>query len=275
MNSSPNIEPSNTSEPVQDTSVPVGVTPTKTKTGDSSSTLEVYTVVPKEPAHEAVLITEENLIEVVAWSGGQINFDIDRNQNEVLFPFADGSMGVARIGQWLVKLDEDSHVYFWIFDTAEDFRDTYRILQQDGNLVEHARRELELLGEEPRVIEWYLNVVREYASFGHSGGSAAATLPILYKLLSYDNLTEITNHPSEWIHHTEEKWGEPGGVWQNIRNGEAFSDDGGKTFTLLSERGPDNEDGPKHVSATRKPEGYDNFMHSLRHSYEITKDGFA
>lgn len=100
-------------------------------------------------------------------------------------------------------------------------------------LYDHARTELELLGEEPEVIDWFIRVIDEFASFGHSGGSASICIPILNKLLRFENLTPLTDDPKEWIDVAEYsgfKW------WQNARNGEAFSKDGGKTYTLLSER---------------------------------------
>ena len=119
-------------------------------------------------------------------------------------------------------------------------------LEEESNFVTHARRELELVGEDPAIIEWYLNVIRAYAAFGHSGGSHGATLSTLYELLQFKNLKPLTDDPDEWFHHTAEKWGEPGGIWQNIRNGEAFSFDGGKTYYLNSEGGRNH--GPQHTS---------------------------
>lgn len=126
----------------------------------------------------------------------------------------------------------------------------------ESNLMIHARRELELLGEEPEIVEGYLKMIQIFADMGHSGSSASIFIPTLNRLLWFKNLTPLTDDPDEWVHHTEEVWGEPGGVWQNVRNGEAFSDDGGKTYTLLSEEAPTSEsDKPKHTSAHRLPDG--------------------
>ena len=126
----------------------------------------------------------------------------------------------------------------------------------ESNLMIHARRELELLGEEPEIVEGYLKMIQIFADMGHSGGSASVFVPTLTRLLWFKNLTPLTDDPDEWVHHTTEVWGEPGGVWQNVRNGEAFSDDGGKTYTLLSEEAPTSEsDKPKHTSAHRLPDG--------------------
>jgi hypothetical protein len=123
--------------------------------------------------------------------------------------------------------------------------------REESNLVAHARRELEAIGEDPEVIDWYVRVIKEYASFGHSGGSHFAVLPVLIKLLSQENLGPLTDDPEEWYHHDADTWGADGGVWQNKRNGEAFSNDGGKTYYLLSEGGNDKNREPLHTSVTK------------------------
>ena len=119
----------------------------------------------------------------------------------------------------------------------------------ESNLMIHVRRELELLGEEPEFVEGYLKMIQVFVDMGHSGGSASIFIPTLTRLLWFKNLTPLTDDPDEWVHHTAEVWGEPGGVWQNVRNGEAFSDDGGKTYTLLSEEAPVKDGNkPIHIS---------------------------
>ena len=104
-----------------------------------------------------------------------------------------------------------------------------------SNLVDHARRELELIGEEPETVAGYLNVIQAFADMGHSGGSASVAIPVIHELLQFKNLRPLTNDPVEWFHHGEADAGRPD-LWQNVRNSEAFSNDGGKTFYLLSER---------------------------------------
>lgn len=105
-----------------------------------------------------------------------------------------------------------------------------------SNLVEHARRELKALGEDSQTTEGLLKVVQAFADMGHSGGSASVAIPMIEKLLRFENLTPLTDDPEEWFFHGSDVWGEEPGVWQNTRNGEAFSKDGGKTYYLLSER---------------------------------------
>lgn len=111
---------------------------------------------------------------------------------------------------------------------------------EDSNLVKHAKRELELLGEEEWVVNGYLRMIKIFAQMGHSGGSASVFIPTLNRLLSFENLKPLTDDPDEWMQVTEDD----GGCWQSRRNAEAFSDDGGKSYYLLSEGGrngnPDN-----------------------------------
>lgn len=97
-----------------------------------------------------------------------------------------------------------------------------------SNLVDHATRELEILGEDPWVIDGLINVVRAWADMGHSGGSHAFTLPVLVKLLNFEALTDLTDSPSEWLLVAED-------MWQSRRNPAAFSNNGGKTYWLTTD----------------------------------------
>jgi len=105
----------------------------------------------------------------------------------------------------------------------------------ESNLVEHAKRELALLGEEPEVVDSYLKIVQVFADMGHSGYSAAHATQVVGALLQYHNLTPLTDDPDEWIHHGEDVWGDQGGIWQSNRNPGAFSSDGGKTYYFVDE----------------------------------------
>lgn len=111
-----------------------------------------------------------------------------------------------------------------------------------SNLLEHAKRELELIGEDPEFIAGYLRVVKAFADMGHSGGSASVAIPTLNELLSFKNLSPLTDDPNEWEDRSAVSGGEP--IWQNKRNPEAFSTDGGKTYYLLSERETAEEEVP-------------------------------
>jgi len=114
-----------------------------------------------------------------------------------------------------------------------------------SNLVEHARRELELIGEEPETVAGYLNVIEAFANMGHSGGSASVAIPVINELLQFKNLKPLTNNPDEWMNVSEQSGYE---MWQNRRNSEAFSDDGGKTYWLLSEGGHSGNRKPIHTA---------------------------
>lgn len=104
----------------------------------------------------------------------------------------------------------------------------------DSPLVRHARRELELAGEEPETVDWYCRVVREFASYGHSGGSASVAVPVLHELLQYHPLSRLTSDPAEWIDQGSVS-GYP--LWQNRRDSRCFSEDGGKTWAQLGAGG--------------------------------------
>ncbi len=116
-----------------------------------------------------------------------------------------------------------------------------------SNLVDHARRELAAIKEDPEFAESMIKAVEAFDSFGHSGASADIAIEMLAGLLRFKNLSPLTDDPEEWVHHGEDVWGEPGGIWQNRRNGEAFSKDGGKTYYLLSERENPGGDSPMEV----------------------------
>lgn len=105
-----------------------------------------------------------------------------------------------------------------------------------SNLVDHARRELTILGEEPEYIEQVCKIVQAFADMGHSGFSAAHCTGQLHLLLQYKNLKPLTNNPIEWM-LVQEDIGPAHEIrmWQNTRNSEAFSNDGGKTYWLLSD----------------------------------------
>lgn len=100
--------------------------------------------------------------------------------------------------------------------------------ESESNLMVHARRELQILGEDPEVVEGYLKMIQIFADMGHSGGSASVFIPTLAALLRFENLKPLTNDPMEWSEVGEE-------MWQNVRNGAAFSNDGGETYWLVSD----------------------------------------
>lgn len=101
-------------------------------------------------------------------------------------------------------------------------------------LTEHARRELDIVGEDEDVKAGLLKVVEAFADMGHSGASAHFCANAIDRLLRYQPLAPLTNSVDEWQHIAEEIGGPD--LWQSRRNPEAFSHDAGHTYYLLSER---------------------------------------
>lgn len=98
-----------------------------------------------------------------------------------------------------------------------------------SNFVEHAKRELSLLGNDDEFNNSIIKSIEAFASYGHSGGSASVAIPLLNDLLQFKNISPLTDNKNEW--------NEVGrNTWQSRRNPEAFSEDSGKTYYLLSER---------------------------------------
>lgn len=116
-----------------------------------------------------------------------------------------------------------------------------------SNLVEHAKYELSLISNDQAFNDSIIKAVESFASYGHSGGSAGVAIQMLHELLQSKNLTPLTDNPKEWVDQSEAS-GVP--MWQSTRCAEAFSDNGGRSYYLLSERdvvGPD-EPMPIHFS---------------------------
>jgi hypothetical protein len=117
-----------------------------------------------------------------------------------------------------------------------------------SNLVDHARRELTLRGEDPWIIDGLCKVVAAFAEMGHSGSSAAISADYLNELLRFRPLMPLTDDPAEWYDHGPQ--GADGtSLWQNTRDSRAMSRDGGKTYTLVDEEPVTSDSGkPVHTS---------------------------
>lgn len=133
-------------------------------------------------------------------------------------------------------------------DTIEELRaefpgwtaDQYKAAAE-SNLVIHAMRELKTLGfPYPPTAANQINIdalmatnllelIIRFSQQGHSGTSASYLMNRLDRLMGMRNITPLTGDPDEWVEVSE-------GWWQNLRNGEAFSWDGGKNYYLLSEQ---------------------------------------
>ena len=96
--------------------------------------------------------------------------------------------------------------------------------------VEHAKAELERLGqtaEDPEFAASIVAAVEAFFTYGHSGGSAEIGIEMLHDLLRGKALTPLTNDPEEWIDQAGSS-GFP--LWQNRRQSDAFSTNGGATW---------------------------------------------
>lgn len=105
-----------------------------------------------------------------------------------------------------------------------------------SNLVDHARRELAAINEDPEHAAGILKVIQAFADMRCSGGQAHVAIEQISELLEFHNLSPLTDNPDEWYFHGPDM-APPNGLWQNKRRGEAFSHDGGKTYYLISEGG--------------------------------------
>lgn len=117
---------------------------------------------------------------------------------------------------------------------------------EPSRFVQHARREMSLAGmldakegenELDRAYQDFVNesvleLLKTFSNQNHSGFSAVLVLQLFDKLVRWRTLTPLTDLPEEWAPIEPS---EPGGTLQNTRNSEAFSEDGGKTYYLLSE----------------------------------------
>ena len=89
------------------------------------------------------------------------------------------------------------------------------------NLIEHAKRELDLAGYDLTKDDYMNNcaknvmeLIKVFSKENHSGLSAQITLSLFNKLVNYKNLTPLTNNPEEWIKLGDTEQEE----WQSIRN---------------------------------------------------------
>lgn len=121
--------------------------------------------------------------------------------------------------------------------------------EEESGLVLHAMRELALMDNDKEFNDSIIAALEGFVSYGHSGGSASVAIPLLNDLLQYKNITPLTNDPFEWMQIVGTGANDSEGCWQNVRNPEAFSNDNGKTYYLLSEGASESNPEPKHESA--------------------------
>jgi hypothetical protein len=67
-----------------------------------------------------------------------------------------------------------------------------------SNLIAHAKRELEVFGDEPMVNDAVMQLVRAFAGQGHSGFSAEHVLGLFNRVARFEPLRPLTGEDSEW-----------------------------------------------------------------------------
>jgi hypothetical protein len=97
-----------------------------------------------------------------------------------------------------------------------------------SDLSKHAIGELSLIKEDPKIILWYVSVIEAFNIMQLPQEAADHCVATLTQLLRYGNLAPLTDEPREWVQIGDD-------LWQSIRNRDAFSNNGGKTYKLYSE----------------------------------------
>lgn len=166
-----------------------------------------------------------------------------------VFPEPEGGIELALVieeARSLFKGRDDLKAYAGINTVAEKVIGIFEGEdEEEGNLVRHARAELARINNDEDFNNSLIESVRAFAKYGHSGGSASVAIPILHDLLQFKNLTPLTDDASEWNNVGQN-------TWQSTRNSEAFSNDRGKTYWLLSEGASSVNPNPTHYSESAK-----------------------
>ena len=95
-------------------------------------------------------------------------------------------------------------------------------------MSKHAIVELSLIKEDPKIVLWYVSVLEAYNIMQLTVEASDHCLETLTRLIRYENLAPLTDEPMEWVKVADD-------MWQSIRNYDAYSNNGGKTFKLHSE----------------------------------------
>ena len=103
------------------------------------------------------------------------------------------------------------------------------------SLIEHAKRELELLGNGSEFDRHILKIVEIFANEGHTRFTAHYAISLISKLLRFQLLTPLTGDHSEWNEVGEEKMkdGTIETLFQNNREGSIFKvGENGEAYTI-------------------------------------------
>lgn len=102
-------------------------------------------------------------------------------------------------------------------------------------LVEHAKREFELLGwpgecpMQKEMCDCIIELLETFSNQGHTGMTAPYALAYFDKLAKFDPISPLTGDEDEWCDVSEEI-GEP--LYQNKRDGEVFKDGSGQAYWI-------------------------------------------
>lgn len=106
-----------------------------------------------------------------------------------------------------------------------------------SNLTEHARREMQAVGlfdkdadYEGRLAENVMELLEVFSRQGHSGMSASMAISLFTTLAEFEALGPLTDDPDEWQPISMEPVTDSVFLWQNRRQSDSFSHDGGKTY---------------------------------------------
>lgn len=117
-----------------------------------------------------------------------------------------------------------------------------RFIPRRSNLVEHAKKELQLAGLFDKdsdyggmIGESVMELIKVLSKHGHSGLSHSITMQVFNKVADFKVLTSITNNPDEWMEITNGGKNSPP-LWQSNRQCSCFSNDGGKTYYDIDEK---------------------------------------
>ena len=130
---------------------------------------------------------------------------------------------IRSLFRWRLR-ERLANLVFWVWRNI--------VSSGDLNSVAHAEREFEILGwsgrakDDPQtwVCENILDLIRVFASQGHSGSSAPYVLNAFMAVARFNPIGPLTGK--------DEEWGEDhgGGCCQNRRCGEVFKDEDGNPY---------------------------------------------
>lgn len=126
--------------------------------------------------------------------------------------------------------------------------------EEESGLCKHAKRELELAGlfdkdsdYEGMLGDAVYEIIKVFSRQGHSGFSAAMSAELVQKLMSYQNLTPITDNPDDWMDVADYFDKDHPAVYQCKRNPSLFSNDGGKTYYSIDDKDRNLIQSEKHA----------------------------